>query len=70
MSFHLTCPTDPAHVRFEVTASVQEIWEVGPTGQFVDVIGSGPDVSSRPDEGNLYNCLECGDVARMTKDPI
>lgn len=68
MSFRVVCPKDPTHVRFEVTASVQELWEVGPDGQFRAVIESGPDVTHRPDSQDLYTCLECNAEARVEHD--
>ena len=70
MSFRLTCPKNPSHVRFEVTAIVQEAWEVGPDGGFKDVLGrDGLDVSHRPDADDLYSCLECGATALVSQDP-
>jgi hypothetical protein len=70
MSFRLTCPRNSDHVRFEVTAIVQEAWEVGPDGGFKDILGrDGLGVSHRPDAGDLYSCLECGATALVTQDP-
>lgn len=69
MSFRLVCPIDPTHVRFGVTATVQEIWAVGRDGAFQEILGPGEDVSHRPDADDLYDCLECGAAGRVEVVP-
>lgn len=54
------CPQNPAHDRFLTTAHVMQEWEVEPNGEFTKVTEDCLQVTARPDQGNIWTCVECG----------
>lgn len=59
----VTCPNDPTHKKFEVTAHVSQLWEVDEEGNFLDEIKGCEEVSHYPDSGDMFTCRECEAVA-------
>ena len=62
----LTCPNNPQHKRFSVTAHVAQDWEVDESGTFVAELDSMLEVTHYPDQDDLFECLECGTTAEAT----
>lgn len=58
MPFKLTCPNDPAHAEFTVTAHVAEAWKVDRHGNFLESIRC-DEVVHEPDRQDLYACHIC-----------
>lgn len=64
MPFKLTCPNDPTHVNFTVTAHVAELWKVDQGGNFLESIHC-DDVIHQPDRQDLYVCHVCNAQATV-----
>lgn len=57
---NLSCPKNPEHSTFEVTAHVAETWKVDRRGNFLEVLEPATDVVHSPDSQDLYTCCTCG----------
>lgn len=65
----VTCPKDPSHKSFNVTAHVTEDWVVDEQGNFVEISpDNDPQVVHEPDSGDYYTCKECGTDAKAERD--
>lgn len=62
----LTCPKDPEHNRFEVSAHVAQTWLVDENCDYVEVADDCIETIHRPDAGDYYVCAECGTEAKVT----
>lgn len=56
----LTCPKNPEHKQFYVTAHISETWVVDTESNFLEAMDSDGEVVHEPDSGDLYTCTECG----------
>lgn len=63
MPFRVVCPRNPDHDNFSVTAHISELWRVDRDANFIEVIESGMDTVHKPDSGDSYECIECGQPA-------
>ena len=65
----VTCPKNPNHKRFSVTAHVTEEWVVDEEGNFVESReGHSPEVVHEPEVGDLYTCEECHTQAKSERN--
>lgn len=53
------CPECGA-VNFRVTAHVTQDWEVDAEGKFIQCLDECVEVTHRPTEDDLWECLRCG----------
>lgn len=60
-SLHI-CPNG-CSAHFSTSAHVMQEWKVDATGDFVECIDDAMEVTHGPDDGNLWQCLECGEAA-------
>lgn len=73
MKIKVTCPNDPNHNRFSVTAHVSQEWEVDSAAQFSRCIQESIDTVHAPDAADFYLCLVCSVQAKaelVPNDPI
>lgn len=63
----ITCPKNPKHRTFNVTAHVAQEWKVSDDGSFLKLINNCTDVVHRPDAADLYSCSVCGEEAKVEK---
>jgi hypothetical protein len=70
MKIKLTCPNDPKHNRFSVTAHVSQEWEVDGSAQFQKCIQESIDTIHAPDKDDFYLCVVCNaqSKAKLVKD--
>ena len=58
------CPNNASHLTFETTAYVGETWLVGPAGEWIETIETGP-ILHHPHPDNLWTCATCGAEATV-----
>ena len=58
-----TCPNDPEHKRFEVSAHVVQDWIVDSCGNFVEEMNACTAIIHSPDENDIWTCHDCGTEA-------
>lgn len=56
---NITCPKNPKHKRFQVTAHVTELWLVDEQGNWVETLDGTQDVVHKPEKGDLFICHDC-----------
>ena len=61
----ITCPKNPAHLRFSVTAHVAEDWLVDEDGNYLEKLEGNEQVIHEPDSGDMYVCMECSPVEEV-----
>ncbi len=66
MSKHI-CPNCGGK-RLATTAHVMQGWEVDEYGDFTKVLADCLEVVHRPDDGNIWTCLECGAIAEIVME--
>lgn len=59
----LTCPKDPAHVRFVVSVRTRETWIVDRVGHWIANIPDAVEVDHYPSFSDDFECEECGAYA-------
>lgn len=62
----ITCPKNPEHRQFHVTAHVAEIWLTDENGEWLETMEEAGDVVHQPDREDQWNCAECGEDAEVT----
>jgi hypothetical protein len=55
----ITCPKNPAHNRFEVSAHVAQLWLVDEEGNFMEEIDGCSEVTHEPDSQSMFICQAC-----------
>jgi len=55
----ITCPKNPVHNRFEVTAHVTQLWLVDEEGNFVSELKGCEEVTHAPSVGDMFICTDC-----------
>lgn len=58
-----TCPKNPKHKKFLVTAHVTQGWEVDEDGDFIKCTEECGEVTHTPDEDDFWCCSICGEAA-------
>ena len=59
------CPS-PCEALLTTTAHVVQTWKVDALGNFVDEV-SNDDIANGPDDGNIWECEECGAEAEVVE---